>query len=89
MANTSVPIKLRNTIYGATNKMTAALGPVFDGGAYDLPEDQLALLMEVSFKIGMLREVLVNGDVLPDQVERLWQEEKARRAAAMQRFVHG
>lgn len=63
----------------------AALRPVFDGGAYDLSEDELSLLSEVSFKLGMLRIVIIDGDLIADQVEARWQEEKTRRAEAVLR----
>jgi hypothetical protein len=33
---------------------------VFDGGAYDRSEDELSLLSEVSFKLGMLRIVIID-----------------------------
>lgn len=64
----------------------AALAPVFDSGAYDLPEDELSLLSEISFKLGMLRMVIVDRDLIADQVEARWQVEKARRAAALLRL---
>lgn len=63
----------------------AALAPVFDAGAYDLSDDELSLLSEVSFKLGMLRIVIIDGDLIADQVEARWQEEKTRRAAAVLR----
>lgn len=70
----------------AVEAAKAALAPVFDGGAYDLPEDELSLLSEVSFKLGMLRMVIIDRDLIADQVEARWQEEKARRAAAVLRI---
>ncbi len=70
----------------AINAAKAALGPVFDGGAYDLPEDELSLLSEVSFKLGMLRIVIIDRNLIADQVEARWQQEKARRTAALFRL---
>lgn len=70
----------------AVDEAKAALAPVFDGGAYDLSEDELSLLSEVSFKLGMLRMVIIDRDLIADQVEARWQEEKARRAAALLRL---
>jgi hypothetical protein len=70
----------------AVDAAKAALAPVFDGGAYDLSEDELSLLSEVSFKLGMLRMVIIDRDLIADQVEARWQEEKARRAAALLRL---
>lgn len=64
----------------------ATLAPVFEGGAYDLPEDKLSLLAEVAFKLGMLRIVIIDRELIADQVEARWQEEKARRAAAVLRL---
>lgn len=69
----------------AVDAAKAALAPVFDGGAYDLSEDELSLLSEVSFKLGMLRIVIIDRDLIADQVEARWQEEKARRAEAVLR----
>lgn len=69
----------------AVDAAKAALAPVFKGGAYDLPEDELSLLAEVSFKLGMLRIVIIDRDLIADQVETRWQEEKARRADAVLR----
>jgi hypothetical protein len=69
----------------AVDAAKAALAPVFDGGAYDLSEDELSLLSEVSFKLGMLRIVIIDGDLIADQVEARWHEEKARRAEAVLR----
>lgn len=59
---------------------------MFDGGAYDLPEGELSLLSEISFKLGMVRMVIVDRNLISDQVEARWQEEKARRAAALLRM---
>lgn len=70
----------------AVDAAKAALAPVFDGGAYDLSEDELSLLSEVSFKLGMLRIVIIDKNLIADQVEARWQEEKARRAAALLRL---
>ncbi len=70
----------------AVDAAKAALAPVFDGGAYDLPEDELSLLSEISFKLGMLRMVIIDRDLIADQVEARWQEEKTRRAAALLRL---
>lgn len=70
----------------AVDTAKAALAPVFDGGAYDLPEEELSLLSEVSFKLGMLRMVIIGRDLIADQVEARWQEEKARRTAALLRL---
>ncbi len=70
----------------AVDAAKAALAPLFDGGAYDLSEDELSLLSEVSFKLGMLRIVIVDRDLIADQAEARWQEEKARRAATRLRF---
>ena len=84
VANSLTPAPLRAAIYESADRMKRALEPVFDFGAYNLPEPELALILEVSFKIGMLREVLVNGDVTADQVDALWQAEKARRASFLE-----
>lgn len=62
------------------------MAPVFDGGAYELSEEELSLLSEVSFKLGMLRIVIIDKNLIADQVEARWQEEKARRAAALLRL---
>ncbi|AOO85111.1 hypothetical protein [Bosea vaviloviae] len=70
----------------AVEAAKAALAPVFDKGAYDLSEDELSLLSEVSFKLGVLRIVIIDRDLIADQVEARWQEEKARRAAAVLRI---
>lgn len=70
----------------AIDAAKAALGPVFDGGAYDLPKDELSLLSEISFKLGMLHMVITDRDLIADQVEARGQEEKARRAAALLRL---
>lgn len=70
----------------AVDAAKAALAPVFEGGAYDLSEDELSLLAEVSFKLGMLRIVIIDRELIADQVEARWQEEKARRAAAVLRL---
>jgi hypothetical protein len=70
----------------AVEAAKAALVPLCEGGAYDLSEDELALLSEVSFKLGMLRIVIIDKDLIADQVEARWQEEKARRAAAVLRI---
>jgi|GEM_PF-5359771 len=82
----------RQQFYGhldqAIDTAKAALAPVFDAGAYDLSEDELSLLSEVSFKLGMLRVVIIEGDLIADQVEARWQEENARRAAAVLRHEH-
>lgn len=69
----------------AVDAAKAALAPVFEGGAYDLSEDELSLMSEVSFMLGMLRIVIIDGDLIADQVEARWQEEKARRAEAVLR----
>lgn len=69
----------------AVDAAKAALAPVFEGGAYDLPEDELSLLAEVSFKLRMLRIVIIDRDLIADQVGARWQEEKARRAEAVLR----
>jgi hypothetical protein len=65
----------------------AALAPVFDGGAYDLPEDKLSLLSEVSVTLGTLRMAVIDRDLIADQVEARRQQERARRAAAVLRHV--
>ncbi len=70
----------------AVDAAKAALAPVFEGGAYDLPEDELTLLSEISFKLGMLRMVIIDQELIADQVEARWQEEKTRRAAALLRL---
>lgn len=70
----------------AIDAAKAVLAPLFDGGAYDLSEDELALLSEVSFKLGILRIVIIDRDLIADQVEARWQDEKARRAAALLRL---
>lgn len=70
----------------AVDEAKAALAPVFDGGAYDLSEDELSLLSEVSFKLGMLRIVIIDKNLIADQVEARWQEEKTRRSAALLRL---
>ena len=70
----------------AVDAAKAALAPVFDGGAYDLPEDELSLLSEVSFKLGMLRIVIADRDLIADQVEARGKEEKMCRAAALLRL---
>lgn len=70
----------------AVDAAKAALAPLFDGGAYDLSEDELSLLSEVSFKLGMLRIVIIDKNLIADQVEARWQEEKVRRAAALLRL---
>ncbi len=70
----------------AVDTAKAALAPVFDNDAYDLPEDELSLLSEISFKLGMLRMVIIDRDLIADQVEARWQEEKTRRAAALLRL---
>ncbi len=70
----------------AIDAAKAALAPLFDGGAYDLSEDELCLLSEVSFKLGMLRIVIIDRDLIAEQVEARWQEERARRAVAIMRL---
>lgn len=74
------------TLDSAIDAAKAALEPVFDGGAYALPEDERQLLTEISFKLGMLRSVIIDRDLIADQVEARWQEERQRRAAALLRF---
>ncbi len=49
----------------AVDAAKAALAPVFDGGAYDLSEDELSLISEVSVKLGMLRMVVMDRDLIP------------------------
>lgn len=44
----------------AVKAAKAALAPMFDKGAYDLSEDELSLLSEVSFKLGMLRIAIID-----------------------------
>lgn len=39
----------------AVDAAKAAFGAMFDNDAYDLSEDELSLLSEASFKLGMLR----------------------------------
>lgn len=53
----------------ALDAAKAALKPVFDNGAYDLSEDELSLVSEISFKLGMLRMVIIDRDLIVDQVE--------------------
>ena len=48
-----------------------------------LSEDELSLLSEASFKLGMLPIVIIDKDLIADQVEARWQEEKARRDEAV------
>lgn len=69
----------------AVEAAKTALAPEFDSAAYDLPEDELSLLSEVPVKLGMLRMVVIDRDLIPDQVEARSQEERARRAAAVLR----
>lgn len=78
--------RLNAQLVEAVDAAKAALAPVFEGGAYDLSEDELSLLSEVSFKLGMLRIVIIDQNLIADQVEARWQEEKARRAAAVLRL---
>lgn len=69
----------------AIDAAKAALGTVFEGGAYDLSEDEPSLLSEVSFKLGMLRMVIIDRALIADQVEARWQEKRARRTSAVMR----
>ncbi|MGN8119192.1 hypothetical protein [Labrys sp. 22185] len=77
--------RLHAALEKALTECEAALKPVFDAGAYHLPADELELLHEVSFKLGILRSVVLHRDISPAEAEKHWQEDKARRARALSR----
>lgn len=70
----------------AAEAAKAALAPVFEGGAYDLSEDELSLLSEISFKLGMPRVVIIEQGLIADQIVARRQEKKERLAAAVLRL---
>ncbi|CAM5775077.1 hypothetical protein LMIY3S_04842 [Labrys miyagiensis] len=75
--------RLHAALQKALVECEAAMKPVFDAGAYHLPADELELLHEVDFKLGMLRSVILHRDITPAEAELQWKEAKARRSAAL------
>jgi hypothetical protein len=69
----------------AIDQAHAALRPLFDAGYRLLSSEEMEILHELMFKLGMARTVLVHSDTTPQRAEQLWQEDKARRRAALAR----
>jgi len=78
--------KFNAEIDTALDAADAALRPLFDSGYRLLSADEMGLLHELSFKLGMARTVLVHGEATPERAEQLWQEDQARRRAAAARM---
>jgi len=49
--------------------------------------EEMEILHELMFKLGMARSVLIHGDATPERAEQLWQEDKARRRATLARMA--
>jgi hypothetical protein len=69
----------------ALDRAHADLRPLFDAAYRLLPPDEMEMLHELMFKLGMARAVLVQSEGTPESAERLWREDKARHRAALAR----